>query len=167
MRRERRAWRAAACRPGWRDRSRHPWPDPSGGAVEKPLRFLLELDASILVRCIARHCGNTLHEVEQGFRRTTFLAQHRVDDPRGLRSAEPATPQERRPVLVGPGDDPLARRADTGDEGRRAAVGEALQRGRRLAGAAARRILAVANGDFLEILHTPQVPALANGAQIE
>src|SRR5690349_7275263 len=91
-----------------RDHTRRIVSVSSRRAVEQLLGLLLQLDPDILVRLVARNSRDPLHEIEQRFRRPAFLAQHRVDDPRRIRTAEAAILQKACPLLVAARDDPLA-----------------------------------------------------------
>src|SRR5689334_3155076 len=91
---------------------------------------------------------------------------HGLDDSSRLGLGEAALAQEVRTVVIRAGHNALPSRLDAGDEGRRARIGEALQSGGRLMGEARRRVLAVADGDFLEILDAPEVPVLAHRPEI-
>src|SRR5882762_6965913 len=52
------------------------WRD-SGGAIQELLRLRLHVQAGILMRLVARDRGDALHKVEDAFRRSAFLRQHR------------------------------------------------------------------------------------------
>jgi len=97
--------------------------------------------------------GNPLHEIKDALWRTAFLLQHGLNDLGGFRLGEPALAQEAVSVLVGTGNDPLARGFDLRNErgGRR--IDEARQRGRRPGRRRLRRFtLACARAEPLAIL---------------
>ena len=115
----------------------------------------------------ARKRGNPLDEIKHALRRTAFLLQDGLDDLRRLGFGETALPQEAVAVFVVTGDDPFARSLDTGEKpgGRR--IGKARQRGCRLVSKALSREFGMPDGDFLKILHAPQVTVHADGAKIK
>src|SRR5712672_863008 len=51
----------------------------SGGVIQELLRLRLHVQTGILMRLVARDGGDALHEIEDTFRRPSFLRQHRVD----------------------------------------------------------------------------------------
>ena len=95
-----------------------------------------QLEPRVLVRLVARHGGDALHEVEHRLRRPAFLVQHGGDDLLRLWTREAALAQEGLAVFITSGDDGLARRPNAGDERRGRGVGEPLQRWRCLVGEA-------------------------------
>src|SRR6185437_8231840 len=49
----------------------------SGGAIQQLLRLCLHIEAGILVRLVTRDRRDALHEIEDAFRRSALLRQHR------------------------------------------------------------------------------------------
>src|ERR1700752_1228807 len=96
-----------------------------------------------------------------------LFGQPRLDDFCRLRLAEAPLTEKINALLVGVGNDPLARRPDAVDEAHRRGVGKAAQRGCSLVGEARGGVLGVADRDLFEVLDAPEVAVLTNGAQIE
>lgn len=93
-----------------------------------------------------------LDEIEDRFRRPTFLLQHGGDDLLGLGTREAAPAQEALAIVILAGDDLLASRSDPRQKRRGRRRGEAFQRRRRLMREAVAGEFAVADRDLLEAL---------------
>src|SRR5579872_4322613 len=89
----------------------------SGHAIQELLRLCLHVEASILMRLVARDGRDALHEVEDAFRGPALLRQHRFYHPGCLGFGEAAATQKLGAILVAMRHDPLARSLDAADEG--------------------------------------------------
>ena len=114
------------------------------------------------MRLAARDGGDALHEIKNAFGWAPLFGQHGVDHFGRLALAEAPLAKEVGPVLVAARHYLLTGGADAVDEGGGRALGEPGQCRRRLAREAAGGELRVADGDLLEILHTPEIAVLAH-----
>src|SRR6516164_6998461 len=89
----------------------------SGGAIQELLRLCLHVEASILMRLVARNGRDALHEIEDAFRRAAFLRQYRFYHLGGLGFREAAATQKFGAILITICHDPFARSLDAVDEG--------------------------------------------------
>src|SRR5258707_15340050 len=90
----------------------------SGGVIQELLRLRLHIQTGILMRLVARNGGDALHEIEDAFRRPSFLRQHRVDHLACLGLREAATAQKFGAIPIVAWPDPLSGGLDAVDESR-------------------------------------------------
>ena len=86
--------------------------------VQKFLRLRLHIETSVLMRLIAGHGSDALHEIEDALRRVALLRQHRFYHLGCLGLGEASTTQKPGAILVTMCHDPLARGPDAVDERR-------------------------------------------------
>ena len=77
----------------------------------------LQVEASFLMRLVARDGGNALHEIEDAFGWAPLLRQYRFYHLGCLYLGEAATTQKPGTILITMCHDPLARGPDAVDEG--------------------------------------------------
>src|SRR3984885_3746664 len=138
-----------------------------GGSIEQLLRSRLEIEPGILMGLVPGNCGDALHEVEDALGLAALLGEHRLDDLGRLRLPEAALAQEFSSLVVSPSNDSLARSLDAVDERHGRGICETRQRRGRLVGKSGGGVFRMADGDFLEIFHTPEIAVLADSAKIE